>query len=446
MKEPKVSVIIPVYNADRYLELCMDSVLNQTLKDIEIICVDDGSTDKSLFILKKFQQIDSRLKIINQDNLYAGTARNNGMKVANGKYLAFLDADDMFELTMLEQAYKQAEKVNADIVVFGGSVFEGDLSKAHYYPALLRTDMLPNNEVIETNEGFEYLFNFTTPAPWNKLFKRSFIQKKGLFFQEHKRINDAYFVVVSLALANRIGIVNKNLLYYRTNNNCSLQGTINESPLLFFNVFLDIKEQLIKLDKYKSNMKSFRQLALSICIYNLELVSQDIAYEELYNQLKYNIFEQLGIKGTDEYDYYNKYAFNQYKQILSDSPLNYLLKKAKKNTIKTNKAYLFPFGEVEKGSWIILYAAGNVGRMFYSQIQKTHYCNVVAWVDKNIMFSQNPTIKFPDEVDLNDCDYIVIAIEDESIAQQVKDTLKIKYKVEHKKIIWKKPFVEEINL
>ena len=114
----KVSVILPVYNASDYLHQCMDSIVGQTLKDIEIICVDDGSTDNSLDILKEYEQKDKRVKVIQQKNAGAGAARNNGLSIATGEYLSFLDSDDFFEPDMLEKAYEKAKGSNAQIVVF----------------------------------------------------------------------------------------------------------------------------------------------------------------------------------------------------------------------------------------------------------------------------------------------------------------------------------------
>ena len=105
----KVSVILPVYNASDYLHQCMDSIVGQTLKDIEIICVDDGSTDNSLDILKEYEQKDKRVKVIQQKNAGAGAARNNGLSIATGEYLSFLDSDDFFEPDMLEKAYEKAK-------------------------------------------------------------------------------------------------------------------------------------------------------------------------------------------------------------------------------------------------------------------------------------------------------------------------------------------------
>ena len=118
MNHPKVSVILPVYNVEKYLKQCMDSIVNQTLKDIEIICVDDGSTDASLSILKEYEKEDDRVKVICQQNAGAGAARNNGLSIATGEYLSFLDSDDFFSLDMLEKSYAEAKKEDADLIVF----------------------------------------------------------------------------------------------------------------------------------------------------------------------------------------------------------------------------------------------------------------------------------------------------------------------------------------
>ena len=114
-----VSVIIPAWNASSYLRQCLDSVTSQTLTDIEIICVDDGSTDDTSDILCEYAEKDTRISVIRQENRGAGAARNNALKYAKGKYLSFLDADDFFEPEMLEKSYAAAEKNQADIVVFG---------------------------------------------------------------------------------------------------------------------------------------------------------------------------------------------------------------------------------------------------------------------------------------------------------------------------------------
>ena len=149
----KVSVIIPVYNAEKYLEECLDSLLRQTFTDMEIICVDDGSTDSSAEILKRFQEKDRRIRVLFQENQYAGIARNNGMKIAQGEYLLFLDADDFFEDTLLEKIYSQGKKMGADIVLFGAKQYNrkmGCVSPASWY---LKTAAVPEeNPFSDCNE------------------------------------------------------------------------------------------------------------------------------------------------------------------------------------------------------------------------------------------------------------------------------------------------------
>ena len=129
---PKVSVIIPVYNVEEYLRECLDSVVNQTLKEIEIICVDDGSTDNSLEILKEYAKKDSRITVITQQNLHAGVARNAGLAVARGEYLSFLDSDDFFELNMLEETYEVAKTENSDLTFYQYKNYNNEITDAIY--------------------------------------------------------------------------------------------------------------------------------------------------------------------------------------------------------------------------------------------------------------------------------------------------------------------------
>ena len=121
---PKISIIIPVYNADKYLEACLESIINQTMKDIEILCIDDGSTDNSPIILKKFANLDSRIKVLKQNNLGAAVARNKGIKIASGEYLLFLDADDYFDLRLCDIAYSTIKSVDADVALFGAYKYD----------------------------------------------------------------------------------------------------------------------------------------------------------------------------------------------------------------------------------------------------------------------------------------------------------------------------------
>ena len=113
----KVSVIVPVFNTEKYLEKCLNSLINQTLQDIEIICINDGSTDKSADIIKKFANKDSRFKLINHEPNKQGAARNTGMKIAKGEYIGFVDSDDWVDLEYYEKLYNAAKRHNFDIAL-----------------------------------------------------------------------------------------------------------------------------------------------------------------------------------------------------------------------------------------------------------------------------------------------------------------------------------------
>lgn len=139
----KVSVILPVYNGEKYLKQCLDSICSQTLKEIEILCVDDGSTDHTAEILADYAKKDERIRVIHQANAGAGAARNNGLRQASGEYLSFLDADDFFEPDMLERAYAKAKEEDAQIVVFASDQYREDLDDYREVKWTLRKEALP---------------------------------------------------------------------------------------------------------------------------------------------------------------------------------------------------------------------------------------------------------------------------------------------------------------
>ncbi len=438
----EISVIIPVYNAEEYVGIALDSLLEQSFKDIEIICVDDGSTDQSLELLHQYQEKDERIIVLHQENKYAGVARNLGMSVAQGRYLAFLDADDYFRPDMLKKAYECAEAEKADIVVFGGEKFRGDINNLEPFPALLREDLLPpsTKNGFENEIKIENIMSFTNPAPWNKLFRKDFILKEHLQFQSYKRFNDAYFVVMALVLAQKIGIVHENLVCYRTGNGSSLQGSNDEIPMQFADVFSDIQTKLKELNLYEQVEKSFRKISLSTCIYTLESLTNADAFEKLYLKLQRELFVKFNIIGSPKSDYYNIYAYNQYLYICSHTPMEYLMDKFK-NRPEQETQYLFPYSQIEKNSKIMLYGAGKVGRTFYQQIKKTQYCHIEAWVDKKERMYDGCTIHRPEEADWDKCEKIVIAIEKESIAQDIENTLIDEYHVAKGKIFWESPIL-----
>ena len=296
----KVSVIIPVYNVELYLRECIDSVLSQTLKDIEVICVDDGSTDKSLEILKEYEQKDSRVIILTHENKYAGVARNNGIKVARGKYLVFLDSDDFFEPELLETQYNQCEKHGADIGLCAADQYNqatGKFIATSWFLPERYTTIQPFNR----DTWPEKIFQASTLAPWNKMFSADFVRKHSLEFQALPRANDVYFTMVSLALAEKIVSVNKVLVHYRVGMTGNLQAANQKTPLAFCDALYAVKQRLDAEGIFDKVRISFASNAISQVLYNLNKLKDSSAYDILMDSLLDKYLDEFAItQGINE--------------------------------------------------------------------------------------------------------------------------------------------------
>ena len=171
MDNIKVSVIIPVYNVEKYLKQCLDSIVNQTLKDIEIICIDAGSTDGSVGIIKEYQLKDNRIDVVlSEEHFDAGAARNIGLEKAKGEYLAILDSDDFFNLNMLNDAYNRAKKDDSDIVIFYANQYDMKNNKISFMPWSMKAEYCPFKRAFSPDEMPKFIFNCFQNWTWNKLF------------------------------------------------------------------------------------------------------------------------------------------------------------------------------------------------------------------------------------------------------------------------------------
>ena len=291
----KVSIIIPVYNAEKYLGKCLESLLSQTLQEMEIICVDDGSSDGSPEILKRFQERDGRVRILTQENQYAGAARNNGMKEAQGEYLLFLDADDFFENTLLEKVYNQGKKMEADIVLFGAKQYNdktGIVSPASWY---FKRDALPRENPFSGKTENTDVFALVTPAPWTKLFRREFVEKQGLSFQGLQNSNDVYFVLTALALAEKITYVDEELVFYRVGMKGSLQGSKSLHPDCFIEAYAGVYHELRRRGIYERYEEGFMNILLSGCAHNLRTVTDWELRRRICERMAEPEFAEMGL-------------------------------------------------------------------------------------------------------------------------------------------------------
>lgn len=219
-KNIKVSVIIPVYNVEKYLCQCLESVVNQTLEDIEIICVNDASCDNSLKILEQYQQKDSRIKIINlKKNAGVANARNCGIEIATGEYIMFLDSDDWLEIYACETAYNQIKTNHNDFAIFNYNEYFEDsgeyrLNNKWRTVPFNKVKNNPNINLLDMDNDF-----IKNSFVWAEIFSKEFLLKNDIKYDEAiKLCEDAPFMIKAFVCANNISIIDKSLYNYRVRN------------------------------------------------------------------------------------------------------------------------------------------------------------------------------------------------------------------------------------
>ena len=311
----KVSVILPVYNCEKYLRQCLDSLIAQTLQDIEIICVNDGSTDSSLEILKEYAAADMRFVIIDSENKGAGAARNLGIEAACGKYLAFPDSDDWFEPTMLSTAYRGAEKDRADITIFRSMLYDNETGQSTPCSYSLRLDRLPQHRPFAVRDMDCSVFRNIMGWSWDKLYKRSFVLNNGLRFQEQRTTNDMYFTFISIYKATRITTCEQYLYNQRRNVSGSLSAMRERSWECFYNALLEMRRELREMGIWEKYQTDFTDYALNSCLWNLNTLSEN-AGVKLYEKLKSEWFRELGITDAPQEWFQFTEEYKQYQQIM----------------------------------------------------------------------------------------------------------------------------------
>ncbi len=292
---PKVSVIVPVYNVEKYLRECLDSIVNQTYKNIEVICIDDGSTDSSLEILQEYAQRDDRVVILQQENQGAAVARNYGMSLAKGEYISFLDSDDVFHLQMFEKTVAKADFFDADITIFRAMTFDTNNNVKAVMKDYISKYKLGQIKTFSYIDVPDKIFNsFLIPA-WNKLFKKDFIIRNNIMFQDIKRYNDLFFTNTALVMASKIILLDEVLLFYRVGMKSNLQSGKDKTPTEVYKALSELRQFLINMNIYSIVEGSFVKLALDNIFYNLREVNSSESRKVFIEKLRNELFESLGI-------------------------------------------------------------------------------------------------------------------------------------------------------
>ncbi len=326
----KVSVIVPAYNQEKYIGRCMDSILGQSLEEIEVIAVDDGSTDSTPEILARYQQEDSRVKVLHQQNLYAGVARNKGLQAAQGEYVIFWDSDDYFAEDALEALYREIQEQDADICVGESTrmdMLTGEVKEKCY----LNWDRIPDQRPFSVQDIPQYIFNFGINCTWNKLFKKSFLEKNKLQFSDLKQANDVYFVMAALVSAGRITVSDQVVTYYQFRNSGSLSGNALKVKENLLHAYLEVKGFLEQSGRWEDPdiRGSFANKAFSTMAFRFSMAGDYEEYQELYSYFKEKALPALGIGEADVARMYSEknafelssmlscdagaYAFRQYQ-------------------------------------------------------------------------------------------------------------------------------------
>jgi len=258
--KPKVSVIVPVYNVEEYLVKCLDSLVKQTLKDIEIICINDGSTDNSLEILKAYSKNDSRIIIIDKENEGQGIARNLGISTASGEYIGFVDPDDWVDYDMYEKMYNQAESLSSDIVICDFIKYEDGSGKAwkhdFFWEAISNHEYanmdVPTGVVLDR----EVIYKSLLVSPCytvNKIYKSEFLKENNIEFSPARCFEDCVFIIKSMILASNISYINEYFYKYRLRKNSTLHI----------------------LNDFSQNFKAYEEIYNCLKTYNLEKTLKD---------------------------------------------------------------------------------------------------------------------------------------------------------------------------
>jgi len=295
----KISIIVPIFNSEKYLKKCIDSIINQSLREIEIILINDGSNDNSENIIKEFK--DPRIVYIKQKNKGIGKTRNLGIKKSTGEYLAFVDSDDYLELDFCKKMYEKAKKNNCDIVMcdFYKEKYDGKLEEINF------------EKFTDTNlTNYPNLLNKINLGPCNKIYSRDFILNNKILFEENLKYEDVIFVLKAFVLAQKIGKVNKYLTFYVIHSNS--ETTTRDDRIYDI---LKICEKILDFTKkyhYLEN-QSLELITMILTDYNIQtryinsllirnkFIDKSFSFLDKYNKnwkntdyiRKYNIFKRL---------------------------------------------------------------------------------------------------------------------------------------------------------
>ena len=318
-----ISIIVPVYNTEPFLRECLDSILNQTFKEIEIICVNDGSTDNSLSILEEYRKKDCRLIILSQENKGPGAARNKGLDIAKGKYLSILDSDDIYDVTMLEKMYSRAEELQTDIIVCLSEAFDNVTKKVwniSWSAMEIKEDIFCYKDTLKICQTFDFLIGWS----WDKFFKKSFIDKYEFRFQEISHHDDGLFVFCAMYSSERISILREILIKHRINREGSVELTHHKNPHCIYDMHKAIKAGLKKINVFPEVKERYAIWTIRHALWLLSVIRTGKSFSEVFSMLQKNIFPESKVCNLPPEFFYDKLLYEEMQKVKELSAAEYL--------------------------------------------------------------------------------------------------------------------------
>ena len=314
----KVSVIVPVFNGEEYLKDTLASIVTQTLKEIEIIIVNDGSNDNSTAIIEEFQKIDNRIRLLDLEHAGASFARNEGLKRASGEYLAILDSDDLYDSDMLRVGYERAKNFSSDIVVFQSDQFTNHESKRVPIPWSVKLNLLPGKENFSALEIQKNIFSSMIGWSWDKLYRKDYIINNKFKFQELPVFNDLSFGMTTLVCAKNITVVKEVMCHHRIHSG----STSNTKKREYYYVFdaLDLlKENLISHSLWERFRRDYINYVYKMACFVLDKDNQS---KMIKTSIKENVPRLCGSDFGETF-FYNRNEFKKIEEVIHHSKFNF---------------------------------------------------------------------------------------------------------------------------
>lgn len=436
---PKVSIIVPVYNEENYINKCLQSIIDQTYQNIEIICVDDGSTDKSVNIINGFINKDKRIKLYHQNRSYAGIARNNGFSKATGEYVMFLDSDDYFFDELIEKMVKQISNTKSDIVLccaYGRNEINGNFFKMARPADTLSG--FPNMEVFSSDDVSENLFQLSVTWAWDKMYNVNFLRENNIHFGNTQAVNDLSFVCLANAMAKRITTIDDFLICHRINIPTSLYSSKIIRWRCLFDAMSNLKLELENKNIFEKFKKSFVNLLIDNMVnYALLRISDYDTFNEFYQYVTNVLIEEYELESYQEDDFHNKFSFSVLQKLLSAKKEEFLIfcinalndLNSKSIGIANQKKWMLPIEIIKKFNNFIIIGNCDIFFDYMCQIKTYDNQKKVKWCNSDFTLNKNNNINCTfDEFEDVSVDAIIITSNDSILASKLYSKAKKTYK------------------